>query len=124
VAGAENEWGCDGDRIGTEVFEFGESGGSKDPGAAREALVVYLIEQGVGDDSYLAALKSESGPNRFEPDTGRLWIDDQVRVEMFAAQLDDGTWAVGTARYCMPLPEQQSPGVTPSVEPTDASTSS
>ncbi|MFN8233521.1 MAG: hypothetical protein U0V56_08650 [Actinomycetota bacterium] len=123
VAGAGNEWGCDGDRIGTEVFEFGESGGSKDPTAAREALIVYLKDQGVADDSYLAALRSESGPDRFEPDTGRLWIDDQVRVEMFAAQLDDGTWAVGMARYCMPLPEQQSPGLTPSAEPSDGATS-
>ncbi len=121
--GADPDWGCESERIASTVASLDSGGGSHSASEAYLALVSYLIQDGVGDDSYLAALESRSGPDRFDEATGQLWINDKVQVEMGLTPLDDGTWAVGSFRYCSPrLPDLESPGETPSSEPTGVST--
>ncbi len=67
---------------------------------------------------YAAALASRAGPNRFEPETGKLYIGDRVEARIALGQLADGTWTVDIETLCMrpPTAEEASPYPTPGLD--------
>lgn len=118
-ANAGSDWGCGADRIATETTDLAAGGGSKTQHEAEVAVVELLVYYGAGNDSYLAAADSSTGPNRLDDATGQLWVDGTLRAQMGIAQLQDGTYAVDNFAFCSPrLPDLESPGETPSAVPT------
>jgi len=95
-----DEWACD--VFATTSFTLaGETGGLADPEAALREGVEFLSQDGVADTSVmLAALERRSGPDRFDPTTGELFLDGKVRVQFGLSKLTDGTWALGRMKYC------------------------
>ena len=117
AGGADNEWGCPAEQIGRSVFTPAEGGGYSSPQETLAANTDYLAADGAHDESlYADALNSRRGPDRFEPETGTLFINDRIEARIFLTKLADGTWTVDNEMLCMrpPSPELASPYPTPS----------
>lgn len=116
AGGPYDERGCPPERIGHSVFTYAEGGGYASPEETLAALAPFLAADGAREQSeYAEALASTTGPTRFEPDTGKLYIDDKVEARIALVQLADGTWTVDSEMLChRPVPpELVSPYPTP-----------
>jgi hypothetical protein len=112
-------WACERDRIGTETYSPGDGGGYESTEAALLAGAEFLAADGIKDRSaYEAALASREGPSRYDPETGDLYIDDQVVARLSVTELPDRTWTLAEVSLCMrPVdPEIASPYPTPVAE--------
>jgi len=121
AGGPFDEWGCPSERIARETFTPAESGGYKTQSEALAAMVGFFAADGdQAASEYAAAVASSSGPTRYEPDTGRLFIEDKVEVQLRFEQLPDGTWTPSEVTICGPSapPDLASPYPTP-VDDTD-----
>lgn len=113
------DWACPPERVGIDLITLLEGGGSA---TAEDALVEYadlLAEDGTySRDEYVAAITSRTGSDRFDPETGELFLDDQLQAVIVTEQLTDGTWAVGRVESCRrpPTPEEESPYPTPATD--------
>ena len=119
AGGADNEWGCPPERIGHSVYTPAEGGGYSSPEETLAARATFLAADGAHDESvYADALNSRTGPDRFELETGTLFIDDRIEARIFLTQLADGTWTVDNEMLCMrpPSPELASPYPTPALD--------
>jgi hypothetical protein len=97
-----------------------EEGGSRTGAEALVEQVNLFIEDGAErGDELLAALASRGGPDRYVPETGKLYIDDQVQAQLRPMQLSDGTWSVGATAVCG-APAEAPPAPTP--KPTSTGT--
>jgi hypothetical protein len=99
--GAGEGWGRD--RSAVEILGVGAdaAGGHESQRGALRAGADRLSEDGYLDGSVLlAALDGRSGPDRYDPATGDLFLDDKVHVDLCRPELHDGTWSVGNVRYC------------------------
>jgi hypothetical protein len=116
AGGDDNEWGCSPEQIGRSVFTPAEGGGYSSPEETLAAHTTFLAADGAHDESrYADALNSRTGPDRFEPETGTLFINDRIEARIFLTKLADGTWTVDNEMLCMrpPSPELASPYPTP-----------
>jgi hypothetical protein len=114
--GPYDDWGCPPERIAREIITPAEGGGYKTEAEALTAMAVYLARDGAQDRSeYAAAINSRTGPTRFDPETGQIYIDDMVEAQLQFQQLDDGSWAAAEVVICGPPvpPELASPYPTP-----------
>jgi hypothetical protein len=101
ASGPFDDWGCSEDRIGTELYTLAETGGYTTPDEAAVAHVSYLAADGQLDRSaYTTALTSNVGGSRYEPGSGKVYIDDQVEAQLALVRLSDGTWAVSRMTIC------------------------
>jgi hypothetical protein len=119
AGGPYDEWGCPRERIGHWIYPPAESGGYVSPEETLAAHARFLAADGAHDESvYADALNSRTGPDRFELETGTLFIDDRIEARIFLMQLTDGTWTVDNERLCMrpPSPELASPYPTPGLD--------
>jgi hypothetical protein len=110
-----DDWGCPPERIAREIITPAEGGGYQTEDEALTSMVEYLAREGAHDRSeHAVAISSRSGPTRFDPETGRIYIDDRVEVQLQFQQLD-GTWAAAEVVICgRPAPpELASPYPTP-----------
>lgn len=116
----DDAWGCAPDRRAYSVGEPAEGGGSPTERDAYVQVVAFVVADGWGGDRYLVALGNRAGPDRLDPETGRLWVNGWLRMEMASpTRLADGTWVVLSYTVCSPPPPAgTSPGPTPSPEPT------
>ncbi len=115
--GPLGEWGCPRGRIGYSLFTNAESGGHASPEEALAALAPFLAADGAREQpEYAEALASRTGPTRFDPHTGKLYIDDRLEARITLVQLADGTWTVDNLMLCgrRVSPELASPYPTPS----------
>jgi hypothetical protein len=114
-----DDWGCPPERISHSIFEPAEGGGyaSREETLAEHAR--YLAADGAhSEPEYAEALALRTGPNRFEPDSGTLYIDDKIEARITLTQLADGTWTVDNEMLCgRPVPPAlASPYPTPSLD--------
>lgn len=106
------------ERIGYSLFTYAEGSGYASPEEALAALAPFLAADGAREQSEYAQALSRTGPTRFEPDTGKLYIDDRVEARIALVQLADGTWTVDNQMLCgLPVsPELASPYPTPGLD--------
>ena len=115
-AGAE-QWGCPSSQVALEVSDLAPSGGYKTTEEALRGWVNSIQGDRNGDgERLLQALDQREGPDRFDPITGDLYLDNTLQAQVGLQQLQDETWAVGGSRYCMRAPDNSSPGATPSAK--------
>jgi hypothetical protein len=101
ASGPYDEWGCPPERIGYSLFTNADGGGDASPEETLAALAPFLAADGErGQSDYAEALASRTGPTRFEPDTGELYIDGRIEARIALVQLTDGTWAVDNVMLC------------------------
>lgn len=111
-----DEWACPSDRIAYSVFTPSEGGGTATQAEALVSLAPLLAAEGTrSENEYAEAMSSEVGRDRFEGQSGRVFIDDRVEAQVGLARLDDDTWTVAHVRLCGgPVPpELASPYPTP-----------
>ena len=116
TAGPWDDWGCPPAQIGTSTYDFfADEGGFATAERALRAEAEFQATDGMLEgDRYLEALGSRSGPTRYDPETGELFIDDRIYARFVASPLGDGTWVVGQITNCSPPPPGgNSPGPTP-----------
>jgi hypothetical protein len=116
AGGEDGEWGCSPARIGYSLFTPAEGGGYASADETLAALAPLLAEDGPLDESaYARALASRAGQDRYEPSTGKLFIDGWIEAKIVLTQLADGTWTLANLQQCMrpPTPEEASPFPTP-----------
>jgi hypothetical protein len=118
ASGPYDDWGCPPERIAHSIYDPAEGGGYASPDDLLAALAPFLATDGAREQSeYADALASRSGPTRFEPDTGNLYIDDEIEARIALTQIADGTWTIDSEMLCEPATTQlPSPGPTPSDE--------
>ena len=101
ASGPYDDWGCPPERISHSTFEPYQGGGYSSREETLAAHVSYLAADGAHpEDEYAEALASPTGPNRFEPDTGTLYIDDKIEARITLVQFADGTWTVDNEMLC------------------------
>jgi len=98
------QWPCDrddrantfpGDEPGARAYETRE--------AAIEAWLPTVAEvQGVEPSRLEAALAARSGPDRYEPERVRIYLDDQIFAEISIGTPDTGEWWVVSVWACRP----------------------
>jgi hypothetical protein len=118
--GPYNDWGCPKERIGFSFYEPSEGEGYDSPQGTLLALARFLAADGARTEAeYANAIASPTGPDRFEPTTGTLYMDDRIEARIALAQLADGTWTVDNETLCgRPVPPAlASPDPTPEVDP-------
>ncbi len=73
----------------------------------RAALtLVNLVPRFAEDaDGTKLAVHSATGPDRYDPGSGALFIDDDIAARFTVSELPDGTFAVGTIETCGPDPQ-------------------
>ena len=111
-----SEWGCIPERIGTSIYTNDAGGGSPTPNEAVFAQLQRLAGDGALDRAdYAEALGLWVGPSRYEPETGRIYVDGRIQAQLALTQLADGTWATDNLTLCMrsPSPRLASPFPTP-----------
>jgi hypothetical protein len=111
-----SEWGCIPERIGTSIFTNTAGGGSPTPDEAALAQLQAIAGDGALDRAdYAAALSSRVGSSRYEPKTGKIYVDGRIQAQLALTQLADGTWATDNLTLCMrsPSPRLASPFPTP-----------
>lgn len=116
TAGPWDGWGCPPEQIGTSSYDFlGYEGGFATAEQALRAEAEFQTTDGALEgDRYLEALGSRSGPTRYDPKTGELYLDGEIYARFKASPFDDGTWVVAQITNCFPPPpEGNSPGPTP-----------
>ena len=102
-SGAPIVWACQHDHIALDLFTYGQGGGSATAEEALRSEAGVLASDGVSDQSRLnEALASRSGPTRYAPSTGMVYIDGSVVAQISPGQLPDKSWVVESARYCSP----------------------
>lgn len=109
ATGTDDDWACPSDRIAHSIFTPSEGGGAATQAAALISLAPFLAADGTrSEDEYVEAMSSTKGSNRFDTQSGKVFIDDRVEAQVSLAQLNDGTWTAGSIRLCgRPVP----PGV-------------
>jgi hypothetical protein len=121
AGGPYDGWGCAHERIGHSIFESAEGGGFASQGETLAAHAPMPAADGARTESeYREAVASRTGPDRFEPDTGLLHIDDKIEAQISLVRLNDGTWTIDNETLCHgPVPsELASPYPTPSPDET------
>lgn len=110
AGGPYDEWGCPPGRIGDSIYTPAEGGGYASPEETLAALAPFLVADGArAEADYAEALASRTGPDRFEPQTGHLYINDRIEARITLAQLADGTWTVENEMLChRPVPPETS----------------
>jgi hypothetical protein len=91
-------------------------GGYHSRSGALISIASFLAADGARTEAeYTDALRSTAGPNRFDPESGKLYINGQVEAQVAPTQPGDGTWAVDDVLLCgRPVPpELASPYPTP-----------
>ena len=122
TSGPWDAWGCPPEQIMFSVAGLATEGGSPTPEDALREQIALFAQDGIGpESSFVAALESRSGPTRYEPETGLLFIDGKIRAQVLPTRLDDGTWSIGSATVCGPPAGEQEPGPTPSLNGSSAS---
>ena len=108
ASGPYDDWGCPPERIGHSTFEPAEGGGYPSPEETLAAHARYLAADGAHSEAdYAEALVLRTGPDRFELDTGTLYIDNRIDARITLAQLADGTWTIDNEMLCMrPVPPE------------------
>lgn len=109
-ASAGSSWACASDHIANDVSTLAVGGGYKTTDEALLAEARSLAADKVADGQALTdAAVTDVGRS-----SGRLIIGGQIFAEVAFAKLQDGTWTVGSTRYCSPPPvDGGSPGPTP-----------
>lgn len=103
AGGPYDDWGCPVERIATQVYTPAEGGGYATEDDALKGMVEFLAADGERTQSeYAEAIASRTGPNRYEPDTGRIYLDDRVEVQLNFEQLPDRTWTPSEVIICGP----------------------
>jgi hypothetical protein len=118
IGSAGDEWGCTRDRIGHSLYTNDRGGGDASPDDAAVRIASELAREGpLEQAAYEAAMTSREGPTRYEPDTGKVFVDGNVYADVAFTQLADGTWAIDNMTSCMRPPSRQaaSPFPTPGV---------
>jgi len=112
----DGEWGCPPERRALEVADSAPGGGASSRQELLREEAVVLAEDGVASRSALLdAVDSRTGPTRYEPSTGKLFVDGELLARFKAVELEDGTWTVGGVTFCFPPPPiDPVPGITPS----------
>lgn len=101
AGGPFDDWGCPSERITREVYTPAEGGGYKTQDEALTAMVDVLSADGDQTRSdYATAVASRTGPTRYEPATGRIFIADKIEVQLQFEQLSDGTWTPSEVTLC------------------------
>lgn len=116
AGGPFDDWGCPSERIMQEVYTPADGGGYGSEEEALTAMVEFLAADGdQAASEYAEAIASRTGPTRYEPETGEVFIADKVEAEIQLEQLSDGTWAASRLTLCgRPVPpELSSPYPTP-----------
>jgi hypothetical protein len=116
AGGPYDGWECPPDRIGHTLYTNAEGGGYASPEETLADHARFLAADGPHDESvYAEALASRTGPDRFEPETGELYVDDRIEARITLTELADGTWSVDNELLChRPVPrELASPYPTP-----------
>jgi hypothetical protein len=116
AGGPYDDWGCPSEQITREVYTPAEAGGYKTRDEALTAMVDFLATDGdQARSEYADAIASRTGPTRYDPELGRVYIADKVEVELHFEQLPDGTWTPSEVTLCgRPVPpEIASPYPTP-----------
>lgn len=116
AGGPYDEWGCPLERIGHSIFEPAEGGGYASPEETLAALAPFLAADGpLPESDYARALASRAGEDRYDLDTGKLFVRGMVETRIALRQLADGTWTIDNLHQCMrpPSPEEASPYPTP-----------
>lgn len=116
------DWGCPSERIARQVYTPAEGGGYKTEDEALTAMADFLAADGdQARSEYAEAIASRTGPTRYEPETGRIFIYDKVEVQLRFDQLPDGTWTPSEVTLCGPPvpPELASPYPTPAADDTE-----
>jgi len=119
AGGPYDDWGCPEERIATQINTPAEGGGYSSVDEALRAMPEFLGADGQRTEAeYAAAIASRQGPNRYDPETGRIYIDDRVEVQLHFEPLDDRTWTPTEVVLCGPPvpPELSSPYPTPTTD--------
>lgn len=104
--GFREGWGCEPERIGITIGEPADGGGSADEVAAIRDLLPNLAADGQVPLAQLEdAVTHRTGPSRFDPASGELYIDDLIHADIGVSQLEDGTWVALNYEHCMRPPE-------------------
>jgi hypothetical protein len=118
--GPYDDWGCPRERLTTHTLEL-----AGDEGVATQELAIanylrFLDADGAIEavDQYLAALDSPTEETYYDPTTGRIYIEGEVRAEFSVTELVGSGFAVTSVMFCSTPPDSgiTSPGPTPSVE--------
>jgi hypothetical protein len=63
----------------------------------------FLAADGAQTEAeYSEALDSMAGPDRFDPESGKVYIHGQIEAQIALTQLDDGTWTIDNLQLCGP----------------------
>jgi hypothetical protein len=116
TAGPWDGWGCPPAQIGHSVYDFvsDASGFASADEALRAEADFQAADGALEGDRYLEAVISRTGPTRYVPDTGDLYVDGSIYARFVPSRLEDGTWVVASITNCGPPPPVgNSPGPTP-----------
>jgi hypothetical protein len=96
----------------------GESGDKTPEEAARDALAnLHNLTDSVSEEEFAAAnvaLESSEGPDRYDSNTGELFLHDELFATIPVQELPDGTFFVFHMMTCAPATASADPDATPS----------
>ena len=107
VVGDENApgWGCPRERIGYEIVDHAQRGGSPTEMEAARGWIPLLAEDGeVSAERLRVAFDASSGSSSYDIDSGELRIDGDLFAVFGISRLSDGTWAASSVEHCMRPP--------------------
>ena len=115
-ANDDGEWGCPSVRRAVDVIDAAPTGGSSSRQISLREEAIMLADDGVASRTVLMqAIETRTGSTRYEPSSGKLFVDGELLAQFHAVQLADGTWTVGDITYCSAVPSMDPvPGITPS----------
>jgi hypothetical protein len=103
AAATNDDWGCPKERIAYSIFTPTDGGGYQSRSIALASLAPFLAADGARTEAeYADALDSMAGPDRFDPESGKVYIHGQIEAQIALTQLDDGTWTIDNLQLCGP----------------------
>jgi len=113
---ATDEWACPKEQVASVTYALADTGGYSSIDEALADMPRFLADAGERTESeYADAIASRSGPDRYEPDTGKIVIKDKVEAQLAIEQLNDKSWAPALLTICGPSAPAEPP--TPSPTP-------
>jgi hypothetical protein len=97
----KSEWPCK-----DFMSLHGDGEGDATEAQARERAVLVLTNLApafpASRDQAMIAVRSSTGPDRYDAETGVLFIDDYIAATFTIDKLGDGTYQAGTITTCAP----------------------